>query len=605
MFLTRLRLPHFLLMFVFLGVSQIGYAAEKIPLGHEGRRDSAVFNGHQNMPVVLYGVAIKWNSGCLKGKTDKCLRLARAFEIGEGDLKLEIRTALGYYLEACKKGAGEGCSRAAEIIRAGDAGFTDEKLTRETAQRGCNDLDDQTSCARLAESLASTSSDENRSRAEQLIERACQKGNSEGCRLKAVALFYDRNNAESPAEAVELFTKFCKKKQAWGCTGLAEARDKGRGVKADPKKASAAARKGCLEAEGNTIPACALYGRYLVEDNSEEKISQGVKILAKACLAGDAFACNDAGELGWKQGAGNGLALWEIPLYFRDACDMDLAEGCLNLSAVYKNGFNNVSQDDAAMIALLDKACALGSSEACGKVEAFGKMAKIYRRRTQPIDPSLPAKQQLSHAIQIIDHGKGRAQKNRSLDTVVRLMHEGVAEAEWVLAGWLYYGKPGLIDQINKSDGFILFENAARQQHVEAAKWVGMAYWYGDGVPLDRQKGKGYMALAAARGDEMAIAIYRSMEAQKIRDNKARRAKEMAEAAERRKNDWAYQFGLAAAAWAEGRRNTPYSYGGGSGRLASESWRRSQQALDKQNWNNAVNYTVGRTSACPMSNPYC
>ncbi|MFC7047943.1 tetratricopeptide repeat protein [Emcibacter nanhaiensis] len=606
MILARHFLKYLLLISAWCVAGQTLLAAEKIPLGHEGRRHSAVYNGHQNMPVVLYGVAIDWNKDCLKGKADKCLRLARGFEIGQGDLKLEVRAALGYYLRACEKGAAAGCNRAAEIIRAGEAGFTDNDLARKTAERGCSELGDQASCAGLAESLRIAGRPEDKNRAQKLIDMACDKGNSEGCRLKATSLFYDDRNASSLGQAVDLFEKFCKKRMAWACTGMAEAFLEGRGQARNENDALKYARRGCLDADGNTIPACALLGRLLTGGGSSGDLELGVKLLVKACLAGDAYACNDAGELGPKN-SNSRIAQWEVPLFFRDACDMDLARGCLNLSDIYKQGLGTIRLEPAPMIALLDKACRLGSAEACDRVTALGEVrAKSYRRRLKPIDPSLPATQQLAMANQILETVSDRVTRNRALDAVIRLMQEGVAEANWMLGGWLYYGKPGVINQANKNDGFILFENAARQQHVEAAKWVGMAYWYGDGVPLDRKKGEGYMALAAARGDEMAIAIYRSMKAEKIREDKARREREMAEAAERRKNDWSYQFGLAAAAWAQGRRNTPYSYGGGSsGRLAGESWQRSQQALDKMNWNNAVNYTMGRTNACPISNPYC
>lgn len=571
-----------------------------MPSARDGYRHTAIFNGNQNMPVTLYGVAMAWEKDCLKGQAEQCMRLGQALEVGEGDLKAEIRAALGFYLKACEKGGGAGCARAAAVIREGSANFSNEALAQKTAERGCKVLEDQDSCVAMAKGLTTQGRALDNEQAALLIDDACATGSDDGCRMKAVSLFYDRDDAASLQMAVRLFESACQNNRAWGCTGMAEAYEKGRGVALDGARARDAARKGCLDAEGHTLPACALYGRYLTQSGSAGDMKLGVKLLAKACLGRDAYACNDAGEIGLKRRAGSGIAGWEVPLYFRDGCDLDLADACLNLAGLYENGADPVRPQRKVMIALMDKACRLGSRNACDRIKDMGAQADRLRARVPQIDPALPALQQLAIA------GKAAEQGNRkeALATVVRLMHEGVAAANWLLGGWLYYGKPGLIDTPRKADGFILFENAARQGHVEAAKWIGMAYWYGDGVAQDRQKGEGYMALAAADGDKMARAILRSMKAEPIREATARRQREMEAEAERRKNDWGYQMSLALSAW--GRSNLGNTSGSGmSGRMANASWQRSQQSLDKMNWNNAIRYTTGQSSACPLSNPYC
>ena len=194
-------------------------------------------------------------------------------------------------------------------------------------------------------------------------------------------------------------------------------------------------------------------------------------------------------------------------------------------------------------------------------------------------------------------------QKNQALRALVRLMYEGDADAQWLLGGWMYYGYPGLFDTSRRSEAVTLFGNAARQRHIEAAKFVGMAYWYGDGVPEDKNLGKNYMAIAAVQEDEEAIMIYRSMLNEPARQEAARRQQEMLAEQERRKNDWAYQFSLAVSNWSA---STRYNTGmNASQKAAAASWQRSQQALDNLNFNNRVRYLTGATSACPTSNPYC
>ena len=48
--------------------------AQKLPSARDGYRESALPNGKQNMPFKLYGVAIKWDQACHKGKADQCER---------------------------------------------------------------------------------------------------------------------------------------------------------------------------------------------------------------------------------------------------------------------------------------------------------------------------------------------------------------------------------------------------------------------------------------------------------------------------------------------------------------------------------------------------
>ncbi|MCF8473973.1 MAG: hypothetical protein K9G26_04685 [Emcibacter sp.] len=552
------------------------------------------------MPITLYGVAIKWDLGCLKGKTENCMRLALALETGEGDLKAEIRAALGYYLSACDKGEGDGCTRAAMIIREGMANFSNEDLAQKTATRGCDVLGNQDSCVVKAIGIALGESPLENPTSYTLINNACLQNSDYGCEIKATELFYRHKDDASIKTAIGLFEKACRNKNAWGCTLLAEAYNTGIGVREDKTKAMDAARKGCLESQGNTIPACSLYGYFLTQGGSSGNMNVGVKLLSKACVAHDGFACNAAGMIGWKRPLGSGIAAWEVPLYFRDGCDLGNGEACFNLAMIYENGYGKLKQYQSTKLPLLDKACRLGSTDACKNIESLGPLEALLRKRPSKVDPSLTALQQLAVANELIEQQKYAT----ALDAVVRLAFEGVAEAGYLLGGWMYYGDPRMFRQPRKEDGVILIENAARLSHVEAAKWIGMAYWYGDGVVENRQKGLRYMSIAAARGDEMAGSIYRSMLAEPIREAYRRSQREMEEEAERRKTDWGYQISLAASAWS--RANSGGSYGGSSNQGAARaSWQRSQQAMDKLNWNNAVGYATGKTTACPISNPYC
>ncbi len=593
MFIPRI----FILLIMTL--ANLVHAADNIPSKADGYRETAMFDGHQNMPFTIYGVAIDWHLDCLKGDADKCMRIGEAMEVGEGDLTAEIRAALGYYLAACEKGEGAGCAKAALIIRNGNANFIDEKLAQETALRGCDQLGDQDACVIKAIGLSPGADLMANLDAAEMIENACHQGSDYGCQIKAMSLFQDKSDEKKRSAAVRMFEEACGENLAWGCAGLADAYSNGIGVTADKAQAMEAARRGCLESDGNTISSCSKYGYLLTQGGPDGNMNLGVALLAKACLADDAFACNEAGEIGWKRPLGTGIPTWEVPLYFRDGCDLNNANACANLATLYEEGYGSLKEHKGVMVQLLDKACELGSDETCQKIEALGRVVEIMRKRPPKVDVSLTTDQQLAVVAGLAEQGKYGVARN----AIIRLMNEGSAEANWLLGGWLYYGYRGIINEPNEEDGFILFENAARQGHVEAAKWVAMAYWYGDGVEMDRDKGLGYMRIAAARGDEMAKGIYQSMLAEPIREAKRIRQKEMEEEAERRKNDWGYQISLARSRWLQAQQGA--SYGTGNNAAAAASWQRSQQALDKLNWNNAVGYATGRTTACPISNPYC
>lgn len=569
--------------------------ASKVPSAYEGRRETYVNEGKQLYPVNLYGIARDWDLACNKGKAAMCLRLAEAFMVGEGDLNADPRITIGYFILACEKGSGRGCAEAAAMARDGSAYPPVPTISHRYAQRGCEILKDQRSCAGLALHLyRGDVGTADPARAIAMWDAACAAKADDGCRLKAGALFFESSDPAKHSDAVALYRAGCDAKQGWGCSGLADALIQGRGTARDDRAAFTAGRKGCLESAGDTIRACAIYARLLARSTNAADIDQASALLTRACLARIGEACNDAGLLGKSNPAGSKLAAWEVPLSFRDGCDLDNGAACGNLGQLYQDGFDNVDRDAAWAVALFDKGCRLGDRASCDRAAAMGAQAASARARKPAIDPSLPARVQLAQAERLAGEGRG----GEAYLTVGRLMEESVSEAQWVLGGWFYYGKPGVVSGINQRDGFILMENAARQGHVAALKWVGMAYWYGDGVAEDRATGEGYMLHAANRGDVAAESIWRSMKAEPIRQERARREREMAEAAERRKNDWFSNWMSAVAAW------TPSS-SGYSAPSSSSSWQSTSSIIQTHNWNNYISYMSGGTTACRSSNPYC
>ena len=423
-------------------------------------------------------------------------------------------------------------------------------------------------------------------------------GVDESGRQKAQDLFYTDGDAASQAAAIPLFKAACDAGQAWGCAGLADAYEDGRGgVAKDRASATAFARKGCEQGQGvGRDRACTQYGTYLTYGNDKAQINKGEQYLDATCRYGDSDACVWLGKLGLRDKPGATTTMTEGLYYERRGCDLDNAGGCAELALSYEIG-NGLDADDSIALALYDKACRLGDAESCQKSRDILAGDAYVRSRAPSIDPSLTVAQQLVASESAVSNGNAL----EGVKAVYRLTLEDNEDAAWLLGGWMYYGLPGVFDEPRPEDGFTLFENAARVGHVQAAIWVGMAYWYGDGVDVDQDKGMHYMAIAANRGDEMAAAILRSMQAEPIRQENARRQADQEAWANRKKSAWEQAMD----AWDAAIRNGAYSYSSSNYSTMSSGGRSVSDVMDDSNWNNAINYYSGSTTVCSSSNPYC
>jgi TPR repeat protein len=522
------------------------------------------------------------------------MHLGEAFDNGLGDLEADARVSLAYYRLACQRGEGEGCRRAATIVLDGSANFSDPNVALDYARRGCDELKDNDACPAMAMALqrGGGTADE-QARAPAIIDAACDKGVDDGCRLKAHRLLYESNDAASQATAIPLLERACAAKSAWGCSGLTDAYENGWGVAKDHGKAMDYAATGCTQGRGDRLVVCRQHGMYLTYSQDKTQINAGEQYLNTACMANDSGACAWLGRLGLRDKQGATTTMEEGLYYERRACDLENTDGCNELGLAYAIG-NGINPDAPVAVALYDRSCKLGSQEGCDAAADLVAADSSVRSRIPAIDPSLPSGEQIALAVQAKDNGD----PTLAPETTYRLSNEDKEEAEWVLGGWMYYGLPEVFDPPRPDDGVILIENAARVGHVDAAIWIGMAYWYGDGVEQDQDKGMQYMAIAASRGSREAADIYSSMQNEGERQEMAQRAYDMAHPPQ--KSVWEQAMD----AWDAALRNQSYSmtsssYGTGySGPSVSDT-------INELNWNQRFDYLSGATTACPSSNPYC
>lgn len=583
----------FAFLTALLAVSAPAKAKDKPPTHYDNSRESFVFDGRQNYPYVIRGVMIEWDLACLKGKSDACLKLARAFETGFGVIPADARAAVGYFLEACKKGSGEGCVRAGEMLREGTPGYKLPALAQQQAERGCNQLKYQPACASLAVSQAAavpSGSDQS----DALLAKACAAGDDMGCRNRANSLFYVRKDAASRAEALRLFEPACRARKSWGCQGMADAYRNGWGLTADATRAAEFERVGCVETQGDKLRLCTYHGERLTQSRNKVDINRGEQYLSAACSANDGQACFSVARVVLLNLPGATTNFQESLYFARRGCELGEGRACLMLGMAYAGDFGRVEREDPVAFALFERGCKLGEQASCGRVGKMAAADPSLRTVRPAIDPAAPAVQQLKLAKQMVE---GNSNRMAGLQAVARLMREGNEDAQWLLGGWMYFGLPGLFGTERKQDGLILFENAARVGHVDAAIFMGMAYWYGQEVPLDRAKGEEYMAIAASRGDQKAAAILRSMKNEPIREENARRQKQYEEWAAQSRAFWNSPAAMFSRSWSAP--STSYNptptYSGPS----------VSQIYDTHNFNNAISYYSGGTSSCAASNPYC
>lgn len=591
--MSHLLRAAFAILFVAILFPTTSYAKDKPPTGYDKSRESFVYDGRQNYPYIIRGVMIDWELACLKGKAESCLKLARAFEQGFGVIYADQRAAVGYFMEACKKGSGEGCVRAAEMLREGTPGYKLAAMSQQQVDRGCNQLKYQPACASLAVSqAAATPSGSDQSDA--LLAKACAGGDDTGCRNRANSLFYVRKDAASRAEALKLYEPACKSRKSWGCMGMADAYRNGWGVTADTARASEFERTGCVDTSGDKLRLCTYHGERLTGSSSKADLNRGEQYLSASCSANDGQACFYVSRLFLLGKSGATTTFQESMYYARRGCELGEGRACLLLGLIYTGEYGQVEAEQPVAFALFERGCSLGEQASCGRV---GKMAAAnpgLKSSRPAINPAAPAVKQLEQAKATVEGGNGRQD---GLATAIRLMREGNEDADWLLGGWLYNGLPGVFGLERRKDGLILFENAARVGHVEAAIFMGMAYWYGGEVPVDQNKGMKYMAIAASRGDRKADALLRSMKNEPLRQENARRQAQYAEWDRQSREFWNSPASMFSRSWTAPTTsyNPTPTYGGPS----------VSQIYDTHNFNNAISYYSGGTSSCSSSNPYC
>ena len=93
----------------------------------------------------------------------------------------------------------------------------------------------------------------------------------------------------------------------------------------------------------------------------------------RECKAGNAKACNESGEIYWKQGFKENSALPRALDFYIKACDLAYGEGCANAARYHSGGlgFAGITSDKNKTFELFSKACDLGNADGCYQVSSM------------------------------------------------------------------------------------------------------------------------------------------------------------------------------------------------------------------------------------------
>jgi TPR repeat protein len=187
--------------------------------------------------------------------------------------------------------------------------------------------------------------------------------------------------------------------------GMADAYANGWGAGRDAARAGEFERAGCVDSTGDKLRLCTRYGTRLVGSRDPKQLNLGEQILNASCSANDSLACYRIGQLGFAPPAGATTTTQEAFYYSRRGCELGSGAACAVLGAAYINGTDEVQAEPAVAIAILDRGCTLGDSEACQLARQLLARDGQLRQRAPAIDPSAPAAEQLRLARQAVESG--------------------------------------------------------------------------------------------------------------------------------------------------------------------------------------------------------
>ncbi len=239
-------------------------------------------------------------------------------------------------------------------------------------EKSC-DKGDAAACVSLGERIEKV--EENKARAAELYQKACDAKNAQGCirrgKLQLSGALGDRN----PTLALSLFAKACAMGSGDGCQEQGAMAASGFGPeKAEGAAAAAAAlyKKGCDLKSGAACFALAMMV-YNGQGGLEKNDAEALKTFELSCNYGAATGCTGVGRLTL-----NGKGTAKDPVkgaeFLTKACDGGDGMGCRTLALSYENALE-LPQDSQKAKQFYQKGCQLGDRMSCTRLNGAGNAA--------------------------------------------------------------------------------------------------------------------------------------------------------------------------------------------------------------------------------------
>jgi len=273
--------------------------------------------------------------------------------------------------------ARRGCAEVRLRVRRADETIVVDVRPVDESRLPGKKLDDARACLH-GDGAACTAQAKKHGNAAELLQVACDLGDSEGCYLLAF-------KATDHKRALAAYAQACDGGNALACTNLGYMYELGQGVAADPESAVRLYSRGCAGSicTGTNNLGCVNLGRAyrdglgvqvdpykaigLFRGVCERKVppvdDQDAGHMARACsLAGTAMLFGEG-------------VVRDVPAalaFLERGCAVNDTFGCYNLGTIYESG-DHVSKDKSRAATYYQRACDAGDTEACERVAIVRK----------------------------------------------------------------------------------------------------------------------------------------------------------------------------------------------------------------------------------------
>lgn len=273
--------------------------------------------------------------------------------------------------------ARQGCAEVRLRVRRGDDTIVMDARPVDASRLPQKKVDTATACLH-GDGAACTTQAKAHGNAAELLQVACDLGDSEGCYLLAF-------EAKDPTRAFAAYEQACDGGNALACTNLGFMYERGQGVTADPESAVRLYSRGCAGSicTGTNNLGCVNLGR-AYRDGSGVKADpyKAIGLFRGVCnrqvapvddqdAVNIARACSLVGAaILFEEGV-----VRDVPaavIFLEKGCAANDTFGCYNLGALYEIG-DHVAKDKTRSATFYQRSCDVGDTEACERLANLRK----------------------------------------------------------------------------------------------------------------------------------------------------------------------------------------------------------------------------------------